>query len=66
MYPPVALSQYTFVAIGRCYVYIYSDIVLMGVGVLYLWATDSGPKLPYQPSVIVVGDSRRTGGSLLR
>ena len=25
---------------------IYSDIVLMGVGVLYLWATDSGPRLP--------------------
>ena len=37
----------------------------MGVGVLYLWATDSGPSLPWQPRVIVVGDSR-TGGGLLR
>ena len=30
----------------RAMLCIYLDIVLMGVGVLYLWATDSGPRLP--------------------
>ena len=54
-----------YVAIGRCYIYIYSDIVLMGIGVLYLWATDSGPSLSWQPRLIVAGNSRRTGGGLL-
>ena len=47
------------------HIYIYSDIVLMGIGVLYLWATDSGPSLSWQPRLIVAGNSRRTGGGLL-
>ena len=34
----------TYVAIGRC-IYILC-IVLMGVRVLYVWATDSSPRLP--------------------
>ena len=57
----VAIRQYC-IYICLWGLYLGLCIVLMGVCVLYVWATDGGLRLLWQHRVIIAGDSRRTGG----